>query len=102
MKIELKNGTIRQASTETARQPASEDAWHVLPVETVQDRLQTDVVRGFTNSEAARRARAVWLQYLGPIAPTLDLGHPLGPVSQPHRGLAGRCHGDRFCYGRQH
>ena len=37
------------------RQAADVQAWHVLPVETVVDMQQTNLERGLTSAEAARR-----------------------------------------------
>ena len=43
------------ATVKPAPQAAGEQAWHVLSVEAVEDRLQTDVARGLASAEAARR-----------------------------------------------
>ena len=55
----MKNGPnnefARHSTAEPARQPVGAEAWHVLPVDVVKDRLQTDVAQGLTQAEAARR-----------------------------------------------
>ena len=38
-----------------ATQSVAEQTWHVLSFEAVKDSLQTDVARGLTQTEAARR-----------------------------------------------
>jgi len=43
------------ATARPAAQAADVQAWYVLPVEAVVDRQQTDVARGLTGAEAARR-----------------------------------------------
>ncbi len=45
----------RHTTDELAPQAVSEEAWHVLPVDAVKDRLQTDVAKGLTQAEGARR-----------------------------------------------
>jgi magnesium-transporting ATPase (P-type) len=40
---------------ETNAQPIGQQPWHVLSFEAVRDNLQTDLTRGLTQSEAARR-----------------------------------------------
>ncbi len=44
-----------QATDTTVPQMDVEQAWHVLSVEAAEDRLQTDVMRGLSQVEAARR-----------------------------------------------
>jgi len=43
------------ATAQTATPSVAEQTWHVLSFEAVKDRLQTDVARGLTQAEAARR-----------------------------------------------
>ena len=43
------------AVAKTATQSVAQQSWHVLSFEAVKDSLQTDVVRGLTQTEAARR-----------------------------------------------
>ncbi len=48
-------GSTVDTIAKTATQPDAQQTWHVLSFEAVKDSLQTDVARGLTQTEAARR-----------------------------------------------
>ena len=55
MKNNQNDEISRQATAKPATQAVDVHPWHVLSLETVKDRLKTDMTRGLTQSEATRR-----------------------------------------------